>query len=169
MNASYETALEVGESVGVIESWRKVWRIGVAPLLSDRSLAALHTALREDSPTLIQGSTTSPPELACVRDWPVEGACVLGYCGWQGEKLETVAEVSEFFAKLCYEIDKRLGEPAGCRWFLNWFDETPRTEMRLSLMEEIRLEQVKRKMRTPEHAGATYIHLRERVEKKFGE
>ena len=38
---------------------------------------------------------------------------------------------------MCFAIDQRLGEPAGCRWFLNWFDETPRDEMRRLLLAEV--------------------------------
>ena len=30
-----------------------------------------------------------------------------------------------------------VGEPAACRWFLNWFDETPRDEMRRLLLAEV--------------------------------
>jgi hypothetical protein len=97
----------------------------------------LRRGLVTDDPRLQQGATTTPPPLQCVQDWPVEGACGLGYCGWQGEGLETVAEVEEFFARMCFEIDNRLGEPAGCRWFLNWFDETPRDEMRRHLLVEV--------------------------------
>ena len=73
----------------------------------------------------------------CVQDWPVEAACALGYCGWQGDGLETVGEVEEFFARACFEADQRLGEPAACRWFLNWFDDTPRDEMRRELLAEV--------------------------------
>jgi hypothetical protein len=120
-----------------MESWRKVWRDGVAPVLSSQALEALRRALVEDDAKLLQGSTTTPPPLQCVQDWPVEAACALGYCGWRGEGLETVAEVEEFFARMCFEIDQRLGEPAGCRWFLNWFDETPREEMRRLLLAEV--------------------------------
>ena len=120
-----------------MESWRKVWREGVVPLLSTESLDALRQGLVNDDARLIQGATTTPPPLQCVQDWPVEAACGLGYCGWQGEGLETVAEVEEFFAKMCFEIDRNLGEPAGCRWFLNWFDETPRDEMRRLLLAEV--------------------------------
>ena len=120
-----------------MESWRKVWREGVVPLLSTESLDALRQGLVNDDARLIQGATTTPPPLQCVQDWPVEAACGLGYCGWQGEGLETVAEVEEFFAKMCFEIDRNLGEPAGCRWFLNWFDETPRDEMREQLLAEV--------------------------------
>src|SRR6516225_8882065 len=109
-----------------MESWRKVWRDGLAPLISTAGLEALERALSTDDARLLQGATTTPPPLQCVQDWPVEAACALGYCGWQGEGLESVAEV-----------DERLGEPAACRWFLNWFDETPRDEMRSLLLTEV--------------------------------
>ncbi len=120
-----------------MESWRKVWRDGLAPLISTGGLEALRTALSSDDARLLQGATTTPPPLQCVQDWPVEAACALGYCGWQGEGLESVAEVEEYFARLCFEVDQRLGEPAACRWFLNWFDETPRDEMRNLLLAEV--------------------------------
>lgn len=120
-----------------MESWRKVWREGVAPQLSNNALEALYKALKDNDPRLIQEQTTSPPPLIHVQDWPVEAACALGFCGWQGEKLETVAEVEEYFARMCFEIDQRLGEPAACRWFLNWFDETPREQMRMGLLAEV--------------------------------
>ena len=120
-----------------MDSWRKVWRDGLAPLISTAGLEALATALHDDDARLLQGATTTPPPLQCVQDWPVEAACALGYCGWQGEGLESVAEVEEYFARLCFEVDQRLGEPAACRWFLNWFDETPRDEMRRMLLAEV--------------------------------
>src|SRR5262245_56861621 len=127
-----------------MESWRKVWREGVAPLISKEGLEALASALESDDPRLLQGATTTPPPLQCVQDWPVEAACAVGYCGWQGDGLETVAEVEEFFARVCFEVDQQLGEPAACRWFLNWFDETPREEMRRLLLAEVRRELAQR-------------------------
>jgi len=120
-----------------MESWKHVWRNGVAPLLSTMSLEVLRKALVADDSRLLQGATTSPPPLQCVQDWPIEGACGLGYCGWQGDGLETVGEVEEFFARMCFEIDQRMGEPAACRWFLNWFDDTPREQMRSELLGEV--------------------------------
>jgi len=121
----------------MMESWRKVWREGLAPHVSTAGLEALRRALVEDDGRLVQGTTTTPPPLQALQDWPVEAACVLGYCGWQGDGLETVAEVEEFFARLCFEADQTLGEPAASRWFLNWFDDTPREEMRPLLLAEV--------------------------------
>ena len=120
-----------------MESWRKVWRGGLAPVLSTAGLQALRDAVVANDDRLMQGATTTPPPLQCVQDWPVEGACGLGYCGWQGDGLETVAEVEEFFARMCFEIDQQMGEPAACRWFLNWFDDTPRAEVRGLLLAEV--------------------------------
>lgn len=122
-----------------MEAWRKAWRDGIAPLLSVRALEVLALALESDDSRLIQGTTTSPPPLQCTQDWPVEAACALGFCGWQAEGCSTVAKAEEFFAMKCFEADQRMREPAGCRWFLNWFDETPREEMRRELLPEVRL------------------------------
>ncbi len=135
-----------------MESWRKVWRDGFAPQISTEALEALRDALANDDARLLQGATTTPPPLRCARDWPVEAACALGYCGWQGEGLESVAEVEEYFARLCFEVDRRLGEPAACRFFLNWHDDTPRDEMRQALLAEVGRELDRRKQperRTP--------------------
>jgi hypothetical protein len=122
-----------------MESWRIVWRNGFVPVLPTTGLMALRDALRGDDPRLVQGATTTPPPLLCVQDWPVEACCALGFCGWQGEGLGTVGEVEEHFAKCCFEADQRLGEPAACRWFLNWFDDTPRDDMRRELLAEVEL------------------------------
>ena len=122
-----------------MENWRNVWRNGFIPVLTSNGLANLRDALRSDDLRLVQGATTTPPPLMCVQDWPVEACCALGYCGWQGDGLHTVGEVEEFFARCCFEADERLGEPAACRWFLNWFDDTPRDQMRRDLLAEVEL------------------------------
>lgn len=122
-----------------MESWRQVWREGFAPQLSDAALRALAYALRIDDARLMQGSTSLPPPLMSVHDWPVEAACVIGFCGWRGEELGTVGEVEKFFARLCSEADTRLGEPAACRWFLNFWDNTPRSEAFAALLPEVEL------------------------------
>ena len=131
----------------LIESWRKVWRDGFAPLLSETALAALRDALRADDPKLIQGGTTTPPPLMCVQDWPVEAGCVFGYCGAVengGFGEATVGEAEEFFAKKCFDADNQLGEPAECRWFLNWWDDTPRPEAIRELLPEVDRELARR-------------------------
>lgn len=128
-----------------MESWRMVWRQGFAPVLSTAGLAALRDALARDDECLTQGATTTPPPLLCVQDWPVEAACAVGFCGWRGEdELGTVGEVEDYFARACFEADQRLGEPAACRWFLNWFDDTDRDDMRRELLAEVQLELEKR-------------------------
>lgn len=123
-----------------MESWRLVWRNSFAKFLPLTGLHAVKRALETDDPKLIQGSTSTPPPLNCVQDWPVEAACALGFCGWHdGTGNDTVGEVEAFFAKACFDADQRLGEPAACRWFLNWFDDTPRPEMRRELLAEVEL------------------------------
>jgi hypothetical protein len=121
----------------IMESWRKVWREGFAPLLPTVGLMALRDALSIDDHRILQGVTTSPPAMLCVQDWPIEGSCVLGFCAWQGEGLDTVGEIEEFFARTCLEADQHLGELAACRYFVNWYDDTPRAEMRSLLLEEV--------------------------------
>lgn len=122
-----------------MESWRIVWRDGVSKALPLRGLESLRDALRGDDPRLTQGSTTTPPPLMCVRDWPVEAACALGFCGWQGDGLESVGQVEEFFAKVCFDTDQRLGEPGAVRRFLNWFDDTLRRQVIAELVPEVEL------------------------------
>jgi hypothetical protein len=120
-----------------MESWKIVWRDGISDQLSTAGLESLCRALVADDPRLLQGATTTPPPLACVTDWPVEAACLLGYCGWQGDGLELVGEVEEYFARVCFVADTRIGEPAACRWLLDWYDDTPRDEMRRELLAEV--------------------------------
>ncbi|MGL6073030.1 MAG: hypothetical protein ACRC8S_02590 [Fimbriiglobus sp.] len=137
-----------------------VWRKGLTPVLSTEGLVALREALERDDLRLVQGATTTPPPLLCVQDWPVEAACALGFCGWQGDGLETVGDVEEFFAKCCFEADQRLNEPAACRWFLNWFDDVPREEMRRELISEVELALMDREaVEIPEIAGLAGTHV----------
>jgi hypothetical protein len=121
----------------IMTAWQRAWRLGISQVLSTAALLALKKALESNDQRLLQGSTTSPPPLQCVQDYAVEGACALAYCGWEGDGLETVGQVEEFFARTCYEADERLGEPSACRHFLHWFDETPRDEMRRQLLPEV--------------------------------
>jgi hypothetical protein len=141
-----------------MESWRRTWRLGFAPLLSERALLGLLKALQCNDVRLVQGSTTIPPPLFCTAGWPVEAGCALGYSiacdrgglvpppscdrslaydSQQAKELACIGEVEEEFSRLCHECDKALGESAGCRWFLNWFDDTERDEMIRNMIPEV--------------------------------
>lgn len=122
-----------------MESWRLTWRNGFAPVLPTKGLSALLLALEKDDVRVTQGSTTTPPPLMCVQDWPVEAADAIGFVGWMDQDGKaTVGEVEKFFARACFDADQIMGEPAACHWFLNWFDDTPRGEMRRELADEVR-------------------------------
>lgn len=128
-----------------LEEWRRVWRVGFAPQLSGAGLRALADALRTDDARLIQGRTTFPLALACNADYPVESACAVSFCGWQGEGVTTVGDVADHFGRVSDVADQRVGELASCRHFLNWFDDTPRDEMRRELLTEVERALAKRK------------------------
>ena len=120
-----------------MERWRKVWRDGILPQTSLAALQALHRALVEDDQRLLQGATTSPPALDVLADCEVEGACAVCFCAWQGDGRRTIGEVVAEFDRVCRAADALLGEPAVCRWFLDWFDLTPRAELRRELRREV--------------------------------
>lgn len=130
-----------------MEKWRQVWRDGIAPQLPEIGLYALRDALHDDDPRLLQAATCSPPPLTCVEDWAVEVACAIGFPYWQASDdptTVTVRELEEFFARVCFEADQALGEPAAVRWFLNWYDETPRQVVRRQLLGEVKRELYRR-------------------------
>mgnify|MGYP001561308723 CR=1 FL=1 len=136
-----------------MEIWRRVWRRGLAPQLSDAGLGVLRAALQTDDPRLIQGEivTTGRWPARLAWDRPAAG-CVIGLCGWLGEGLETVGEVEDYFTTVAFAIDDLLGKPAACRGFLNWFDETVRSEVRRLLLPEVLREQARRSGDLPEDA-----------------
>ena len=115
-----------------METWRRVFRESVAPLLTNAQLSALLDALVRDDPRLVQGHTTSPP--AVLGDLRCERACFLGFPALAEGK--TVGEVAKFFDDLCDGINE---EDIMRSWyFLTWFDETPREIVRREMAAEIR-------------------------------
>lgn len=138
----------------VIEEWRRVWRESFAKILPLKGLEALREALVKDDDRLSQGSTstsTTTPFM-CVESWPVEAACLLGFCGaienggfadqtasgnQTNKDAATVGRVEEFFAQMCFDADQMLGEPAACRALLNFYDDTPRERMLAELLPEV--------------------------------
>jgi hypothetical protein len=123
---------------GFVPEWQRVFANGFAPQLGIDGLRALRNALENNDPHLIQGATTVPPPLRVMEDEDVEAACAIVFCGWQGVGLTTVGQAEEFFARACYDCDQIMGESAACRHFLNWFDDTPRDEMRKLLLPVVR-------------------------------
>jgi len=120
-----------------MEKWRRVWRDGLATQISRQGLRALQSALARDDPMLMQGAICSPPSLNALRDRPVACACAIGYCGWKGEGCATVGELEDYFHRICDAADSAFHAPAACRFFLNWFDNTPRAVMRRELLAEV--------------------------------
>lgn len=132
-----------------LASWRIVWRNGFAPLCSTAGLEALADALRSDDRRLVQGATTSPPPSMCVRDHELEACCPVTFTGVPelgGFGEATVGDAEDHFARMCFDADQRLGEPAACRWFLNAWDDTPRDEMRRELLVEVERELAERRL-----------------------
>ena len=123
----------------MVNKWRRVWRNGFLPLLSREGLLALQKALINDDPRLLQGATCHPPHLDAWQIRDVRCVCALGWCGWQGNGLRTVSQVEAYFQRLCDDADALLNEPAACRFFLNWYDDAPRAEMRRELLTEVSL------------------------------
>jgi hypothetical protein len=119
-----------------MEAWRKCFRGGFAPVLPRAGLERLRDLLRRNDRSVIQGNTTAPVPMTAVLDWPVEGACPVGQCGIAAG-CETVGEVDAWFTAACKLADALLGEPAGCRFFPNWVDDTPWDEMRRELLAEV--------------------------------
>ncbi len=122
-----------------MEKWRRVWREGFVPQLSTEGLQALHKALTQDDPRLLQGTTCYPPLLDALKERAVEATCALGFCAWQGDGVGSVGELDQFFQKICDAADRNFSDPAACRFFLNWYDDTSRAEMRQELLAEVAL------------------------------
>jgi hypothetical protein len=120
-----------------MERWQVAFR-AAAPFLGLGGLRALEKALRDDDPRLVQGVTTSPPAHLVMLSWPVEQACLYCYCGWQGDGLGTVGEAQEFFGEAVAATDRAMGEPAGARHLISFWDEAPRGEARAALLPEVR-------------------------------
>ncbi len=113
-----------------MELWKKVWREGIAPQMSQDELSSLAKALREDNIDLIQGATCLP---AGTPDAPTEAACALSWGGIG----QPVKATEDRFQQFCDGCDERMNERAVCRYFLNWFDDTPRDHMRRELLTEV--------------------------------
>ncbi len=122
-----------------MEKWRRVWREGFVPNFSEAGLCALLSGLINNDGRLLQGLSFAPPPLAEWSECAVEGACAISYTGWRGEGRETIGELEQYFNEICERADAVFSEPAACRFFFNWYDDTPREVMRRELLAEVTL------------------------------
>lgn len=68
----------------------------------------------------------------------MEKACAIAYCGWRGGYgVETVGQAEEFFYRVCRMCDYGPVDGISSKDFTNWFDETPREDMRRELLAEV--------------------------------
>lgn len=125
------------ESPEPLEPWRRIWREGFQPGVSTAALRSLREGLARGDARIIQGSTTFPSPHLHHFDRLVRAACLLGYCGWQGEGWDSVGDVEQYFVRSCFEADVRLGGVGASAEFLNWFDDQPRAEVFRELIAEI--------------------------------
>jgi len=132
-----------------LSNWLLAWRLGFARVLSDEALRAIEDALYRDSAALIQRRTTSPDPVISNADEPCTGACLVSYGGLAGHKLLTVGQVERYFAACCQAasvlLDEHFHDTLCFQYFLNWFDDTPRDEVRAAMLAEVRLELFRRK------------------------
>jgi hypothetical protein len=119
-----------------LAEWQRVFRVGVLPQLTRDNLVALRDALQSNDPRLMQGDTTYPPPFPHVLGWPCDRCCLLAFPGLT-DGLTTVGELNTFFARMCAAIDAAIGEPAGVRHLLQWYDDQPRAEVFAALVAEI--------------------------------
>jgi hypothetical protein len=121
--------------------WQRAWRQGLVPQLTTKGLQGLKAALERNDSRLIQGSTMMPPPLMCMLDEACEALCGLCWALNDGEMpyARSVGPMEQRFAETCLRADDLCGEPAAARYFLNWFDETPREQMRTALLAEVDL------------------------------
>ena len=118
-------------------TWLEGWRNGIAPLMTHEGLVALREALRRDDRRLAQGVISLPIAVNDGDRAPVEAACAIGFCLWHGDGLDRVGRLKAQFARICATANDLLGAPCAVVAFLNWFDETPREQMRFQLLDEV--------------------------------
>jgi hypothetical protein len=99
---------------------------------------ALEGALDLDDPRLSQGDTVSPLPLHPHAFRRVRGACPIAYAGWKADGLLIVADPEEFFARIVAGAGERLGDPSAAGYFLRWWDDGRRDEVRQRLLTAVR-------------------------------
>lgn len=100
------------------EDWRCVFRVGIAPFVSDEALLRTAAALRELAPRLCWGVTTEPLYLDPGN---CEQACPLADLGWGGQPMP-VREVYQRFGALCDLCARATGSVLAIRSCIDGWD-----------------------------------------------
>jgi hypothetical protein len=134
------------------ERWRIAWRDCIAPLMSERALKVLAEALETDDQRLVQSGTVVPDGHPMLAEREPTGACAIGLMGWLGYELRTAEKVIDFFERTSEraihnaillaqdrgEDNKQQRTGAAMMGdFLEWFDSSPRDQMRFDLLQEV--------------------------------
>lgn len=127
---------------------RRVFAEGFAPLMSWEHLMSLHDALADGCDWLLQNATTQPPCTQETMDALCRSACAIAFGGLGS----SVGYAESEYSRLCYECDCRLGEPAACRYFLDWYDGASREVMRGELLTLVNKE-LRHRQRNPSYLG----------------
>lgn len=124
-----------------MEAWRYCLQHGLLPLLEADTIGAMLAALQGGQ--VAPGDTCIPEPLQANADLPVTECCIMalpGLLAHGGFGQATVGQVETAFARLCGQVDARLGQPAATRYLINWFDETPPAVSLPLVAEELRIE-----------------------------
>jgi hypothetical protein len=120
-----------------MEKWRRVWRDGIVPNVDTQGLETLREFLVSDSPRLVQGVISVPPNVPGSCDMAPVAACAIGVCGMH--LCQTTLAMQRHFSHICDAADSEFEESASTRYFLAWFDDAPREVMRREMLSEVAL------------------------------
>lgn len=124
-----------------ITAWQRAFRDGIAPNLSDNELACLAEGIRNKDERIVNGCGIVPEPSPMNSAKTPTHADPVNYAIWVGNKdVQTVGDLEERSARVMFEADQILGQPAAVRYLLNWIDDNPlETTMPqlLALVEEI--------------------------------
>lgn len=124
-------------------SWQWAWQ-ALAAQQTDAELTSLAEALERNDSRLLQGATCEPAPMEWYFGDEVERACGVCWGLWQVRKCYRVGELDNAFRATLFAADQLLAEPAATRFFVNWFDETPRSIVFPALALEVRAELARR-------------------------
>ena len=119
-----------------MESWKKSFA-HIADVCGVPALQVLRTAVSENYCSLIQGTTVAYEPATNPGDRTVCGACAVGYMYWKADDMDFADDVEEAVAATFSEVAKKAGWDRAPDLFTNWYDETPRDEMRRELLPVI--------------------------------